>query len=86
MTESSQLTPEERRRRDAADVDLEPTGDDDEFSDPTDRFAGDEPVGRLVAPDEGRYEDIDSEAVADDVGFDGGAVSAEEAAVHEQED
>lgn len=77
-------TIDERRRQEEADVDLEPTGDDDEFNDPADRFAGDERSGRLVAPDEGVYEDVDPEAVAHDVGIDGGAASAEEAAVHEQ--
>jgi hypothetical protein len=79
-------TIDERRRQEEADVDLEPTGDDDEFDDPYDRYAGDERSGRLVAPDEGAREDIDPEAVADDVGIDGGAASAEEAAVHIQGD
>jgi hypothetical protein len=78
-------TIDERRRQEEADVDLEPSGDDDEFSDPDDRFAGDERTGRLVAPDEGAHEDVDSEAVAHDVGIDGGAASAEEAAVHTQD-
>jgi hypothetical protein len=39
-------------------------------------------AGRLVAPDEGAREDVEKDAVADDVGIDGGAASAEEAAVH----
>ena len=39
-------------------------------------------AGRLVAPDQGFGEDIDAELFADDVGIDGGAASAEEAAVH----
>ncbi|TCC43847.1 hypothetical protein E0H75_36790 [Kribbella capetownensis] len=38
--------------------------------------------GRLVAPDEGAHSDGDDELVAEDVGFDGAAASAEEAAVH----
>lgn len=37
--------------------------------------------GRLVAPDEGAHTDID-DLVASDVGIDGAAASAEEAAVH----
>src|SRR5690348_13721238 len=57
-------TLEERLRQEEADVDLEPTGDDDEFSDPADRFAGVDRAGRLVAPDEGAHEDVDPEAVA----------------------
>ena len=39
-------------------------------------------AGRLVADDEGAHEDHESEAWATDVGIDGGAASAEEAAVH----
>lgn len=42
--------------------------------------------GRLVAPDEGAHADVDSDLVADDVGIDGAAASAEEAAVHVVED
>ncbi|GGZ87625.1 DUF5709 domain-containing protein [Streptomyces echinoruber] len=38
--------------------------------------------GRLVAPDEGVHEDEEAALVAMDVGIDGGAASAEEAAVH----
>ena len=39
-------------------------------------------AGRLVAPDEGFGEDVEAELVAEDVGIDGGAASAEEAAIH----
>jgi hypothetical protein len=38
--------------------------------------------GRLVAPDEGAHEDEESALVAMDVGIDGAAASAEEAAMH----
>jgi hypothetical protein len=38
--------------------------------------------GRLMAPDEGAHEDVDSEMVAEDEGIDGAGASAEEAAVH----
>jgi len=38
--------------------------------------------GRLVAPDEGVREDTEKDVVGRDVGIDGGAASAEEAAVH----
>ncbi|MBC7268993.1 DUF5709 domain-containing protein [Streptomyces broussonetiae] len=38
--------------------------------------------GRLVAPDEGAHEDEESALVATDVGIDGAAASAEEAAMH----
>jgi hypothetical protein len=43
---------------------------------------GDERSGRLVADDEGIMPDTESDLVAHDVGIDGAAASAEEAAVH----
>ena len=43
---------------------------------------GDERAGRLVAPDEGVHTDTEPKAYADDVGIDGAAAGAEEAAVH----
>jgi Family of unknown function (DUF5709) len=42
--------------------------------------------GRLVADDEGAHADSEADLVAHDVGIDGGAASAEEAAVHVVED
>jgi hypothetical protein len=42
--------------------------------------------GRLVAPDEGAHGDDEGDLVASDVGVDGGAAGAEEAAVHVIED
>ncbi|MBI3228174.1 MAG: hypothetical protein HYZ39_24315 [Mycolicibacterium cosmeticum] len=52
-----------------------------------DEQAGDDEVGgrrsgRLVASNEGSGADEDSELIGSDVGIDGGAASAEEAAVH----
>jgi hypothetical protein len=43
---------------------------------------GDERAGRLVAPDEGAHEDTEAGLVGTDVGIDGAAASAEEAAIH----
>ncbi|HLN77211.1 MAG TPA: DUF5709 domain-containing protein [Nocardioidaceae bacterium] len=43
---------------------------------------GEARAGRLVAEDEGTAEDTEKDLVAGDVGIDGGAASAEEAAVH----
>jgi hypothetical protein len=43
-------------------------------------------AGRLVADDEGAHPDAESDLVAHDVGIDGGAAGAEEAAVHVVED
>jgi hypothetical protein len=70
--------------------------DDDEASeDESDEDVGDEDVdglllddgpdpraGRLVAEDEGAHPDEEEDLVASDVGIDGGAATAEEAAVH----
>lgn len=39
-------------------------------------------AGRLVDPDEGAHEDAEKDLIGSDVGIDGGAASAEEAAVH----
>jgi hypothetical protein len=55
--------------------------------DPEDDYIGDGEVGdvrsgRLVDPNEGIGEDDEQELVGDDVGIDGAAASAEEAAVH----
>ncbi len=47
-----------------------------------DRADRDPRSGRLVAPDEGLGPDEESEEIATDVGLDGLAASAEEAAVH----
>ncbi|MDX3311904.1 DUF5709 domain-containing protein [Streptomyces sp. NPDC054884] len=49
---------------------------------PVDPEAGDRRAGRLVAPDEGAHPDAVKEEIAEDVGIDGGAATAEEAAVH----
>ena len=46
----------------------------------------DQRAGRLVAPDEGAHPDVDEDETAEDVGLDGLASSAEEAAVHIQDD
>ena len=43
---------------------------------------GDARAGRLVDPDEGLGPDIEKDLVGDDVGIDGAAASAEEAAMH----
>lgn len=43
---------------------------------------GDERAGRLADPGRGIGEDTEKDLVADDVGIDAGAASAEEAAVH----
>ena len=59
-------------------VDTQQLGDD--FGD--DQEVGDLRAGRLVSPDEGAHADTEKDLVAGDVGIDGAAASAEEAAVH----
>lgn len=54
-----------------------------EVDDPDDGEVGNARSGRLVAPDEGLGEDVDSEMYGTDVGIDGAGASAEEAAMHE---
>jgi hypothetical protein len=55
---------------------------DSDDEDLDDGEVGDERAGRLVDLDEGLGEDTEKDLVADDVGIDGAAASAEEAAVH----
>ena len=76
------------------DDDLPEGGEDDEDEDEADEYVdglllddGPDPrAGRLVAEDEGAHPDNESDLVARDIGIDGGAASAEEAAVHVVED
>lgn len=49
---------------------------------PLDNEVGTARSGRLVAPNEGAHEDEESGLIATDVGIDGAAASAEEAAMH----
>jgi hypothetical protein len=66
-----------------ADPAMQLGGNDDPGSDfSEDDEVGDRRAGRLVAPDEGVDVDEESELLASDVGIDGSAASAEEAAVH----
>lgn len=67
----------EQRRSDASER-------ESEF--PQRREVGRGRAGRLVAPDAGFGGDYEDELVASDVGLDGGAASAEEAAMHVIED
>lgn len=63
----------------------EPDLDDSDYDEdaewPQDMEA-DRRAGRLMAPDEGVYEDEDQAPLAYDVGIDGAGASAEEAAMH----
>ena len=57
-------------------------GDRDTDGELLDNEVGNLRSGRLVAPDEGAHEDEEAALVANDVGIDGAAASAEEAAMH----
>ncbi|MGW5427292.1 DUF5709 domain-containing protein [Streptomyces sp. NPDC004059] len=57
-------------------------GDRDTDGELLDSEVGNLRSGRLVAPDEGAHEDEEAALVANDVGIDGAAASAEEAAMH----
>ncbi|WP_106850266.1 DUF5709 domain-containing protein [Blastococcus sp. Marseille-P5729] len=62
--------------------DFDPSKDVWNDDDLDDGQVGDRRSGRLIAPDEGSGHDDESAAIASDMGIDGGAASAEEAAMH----
>lgn len=63
-------------------LDDAPEDDDEIPADEDHAGEGERRAGRLVAPDEGAHEDTEAGAIGTDVGIDGGAASAEEAAMH----
>ncbi|MET8806912.1 DUF5709 domain-containing protein [Streptomyces sp. NPDC004546] len=79
-------TLDERLGQEVPDVTAPPGDDIGDLpggeGEPVDPEAGEARAGRLVAPDEGAHTDTVKEEVARDVGIDGGAAGAEEAAVH----
>ncbi|MDX6277431.1 MAG: hypothetical protein QOJ72_1559 [Nocardioidaceae bacterium] len=74
---------EERERQEVPEPDPYAEVDDDVLDDGE---VGTERAGRLVDPDGGIGPDEEKDLVGDDVGIDGAASSAEEAAVHIVED
>jgi hypothetical protein len=85
------LAEEEPDSTSGVDDDLpEDSSDDDEAEEYLDGLllddGADPRAGRLVAEDEGAHPDAEEDLVARDVGIDGGAASAEEAAVHVVDD
>lgn len=97
----SGTTAEEQREGESLDErlaeEVPDTGDGDEAGDGLgdtpdsdgeriDPQAGDERAGRLLAPDHGAEGPVDDDTVAEDVGIDGGAAAAEEAAMHRIDD
>jgi hypothetical protein len=79
IREGEHETLDERLADEIPETDPYAPQDDDVLNDGE---VGDERAGRLVDPNEGIGPDIESDLVGTDVGIDGGAASAEEAAVH----
>jgi Family of unknown function (DUF5709) len=86
-------TPAEERQGESLDQllaeeepDVDPYAEDDLADDAVPGDAPDARSGRLVAEDEGAHPDTEPDLVARDVGIDGGAAGAEEAAVHIQDE
>jgi hypothetical protein len=75
-------TLDQRVAQEEPDVDPYADEDPEDF----DSEVGDERSGRLVDPDAGLGEDTEKALVGDEVGIDGAAASAEEAAVHVVDD
>ncbi len=68
------------------DLEAESYAEDDLADDVPPGDVQDARSGRLVAEDEGAHPDTEADLVAHDVGIDGGAAGAEEAAVHIQDE
>jgi hypothetical protein len=80
IREGEHETLDERLEEEIPEPDPYASGDQGEILD--DGEVGEERAGRLVDPNEGIGPDVDADLVGNDVGIDGGAASAEEAAVH----
>ncbi|QKW10571.1 hypothetical protein HUT18_00910 [Streptomyces sp. NA04227] len=91
VTVSEQMRGETLDERLAEEIPDVPVPDGRAFNDPDEYFVGDGQVGmvragRLVAPDEGAHQNVEGDTFASDVGIDGAAASAEEAAMHVVDD
>ena len=77
-------TLDERLAEEEPDVGVDPDEDNDATTTGRDGEdeVGDARTGRLVSPDQGSDEDVDSELWATDAGIDGAGATAEEAAMH----
>ncbi|CAI9415411.1 DUF5709 domain-containing protein [Nocardioides sp. T2.26MG-1] len=82
--EEHRETIDQRLGQEVPDNDPYADADDEDVLD--DGEVGTARAGRLVSPDEGLGEDTEKDLVGDDVGIDGAAASAEEAAMHIVED
>lgn len=74
---------EQRLAQEEPEGDVEPLEPDEQSESAIDDGqVGRERAGRLVAPDEGAHPDVEKDLIGTDVGIDGAAASAEEAAMH----
>jgi hypothetical protein len=80
IREGEHETLDERLEEEIPEPDPYALGEEDEILD--DGEVGGDRAGRLVEPNEGIGPDVESDLVGTDVGIDGAAASAEEAAVH----
>ena len=80
IREGEHETLDERLEEEIPEPDPYTLEEEDEILD--DGEVGGERAGRLVEPNEGIGPDVESDLVGTDVGIDGAAASAEEAAVH----
>ena len=78
MRHGEHQTLDERLAAEEPDANVEAVGGD--FID--DGEVGGDRAGRLVDPNQGIGPDVDKDLIGDDVGIDGAAASAEEAAMH----
>jgi hypothetical protein len=79
---------DERLSEEEPDIDpyADPADDADEDESTRRGYEAESRSGRLVAEDEGFGEDDEADLIAEDVGIDAGAASAEEAAIHVVDD
>ena len=82
MSRSTSCSPRKNRSRTRTRIPTRPAESDLPREGPEPYDEAQPRSGRLVAEDEGTHPDTEPDLVAQDVGIDGGAATAEEAAVH----
>ncbi len=80
--EATGETLEQRMRQEEPEADPYAELSDDDQEEDDEHEVGNVRAGRLVDPDEGLGEDYEKDLVGNDIGIDGAAASAEEAAMH----
>jgi hypothetical protein len=80
--EATGETLDQRMRQEEPEADPYAELSDDDQEEDDEHEVGNRRAGRLVDPDEGLGEDYEKDLVGNDIGIDGAAASAEEAAMH----